>query len=380
MEARSKTRRAVLKYVADGGLALLTLSVSARTLGLGASAQTPPKFVIGTIPINALVASYVGAVDFFKEEGLDVEITRFQAGPSITQGMAAGSITVADIGLVPAIVAIARGLPVIAPYLGGYSTPTHPFERIMVRDDSPIRSLDDLKGKKVAILGRGTIPELVLGALPKKSRIRKEDLELVLMPPASQPAALAQGMVDAIFAIPPSDTVAERQYKARTLANASDLVPYLGFGTVMVQRGFAEAQPEATKRLFKACIRFARWIEDNEALARQVAGKNLGLGDDLTTGSRLPRFARNGLPVMPNVWHVYEMLVQAKTIDPHPDPAKLINDAVVEPAKRYVLPAAEELGLQPDEPVTAMLRGEYPLLPKPVASYYADWERRILKA
>ena len=62
---------------------------------------------------------------------------------------------------------------------------------------------------------------------------------------------------------------------------------------------------------------------------------------------RIPLFSRNGLPVMPNVWHVYEMLVQAKTIDPLPDPAKLFNDAIVEPVKRFTLPAVEELGLRP---------------------------------
>jgi hypothetical protein len=95
---------------------------------------------------------------------------------------------------------------------------------------------------------------------------------------------------------------------------------------------------------------------------------------------RMPLFARNGLPVMPNVWHVYEMLVQAKTIDPHPDPAKLINDAVVEPAKRCVSPALEAFGEQKDEEIEAMLKGEYPLLPRSPASYYADWERRLLKA
>jgi hypothetical protein len=42
-------------------------------------------------------------------------------------------------------------------------------------------------------------------------------------------------------------------------------------------------------------------------------------------------------------------------------------------------PAAEELGLQPDPEIDAMIKGDYPLLPKPNESYYADWERRLLK-
>jgi hypothetical protein len=73
------------------------------------------------------------------------------------------------------------------------------------------------------------------------------------------------------------------------------------------------------------------------------------------------------------------MMLVAKTIEPHPDPRKLFNDAVIEPAKRYILPALDELGMQPDEQMDAMLTGDYPLLPNPIASYYSDWENKALK-
>ena len=71
--------------------------------------------------------------------------------------------------------------------------------------------------------------------------------------------------------------------------------------------------------------------------------------------------------------------MQVKTIDPHPDPAKLFNDGITEPTKRFTLPVVEELGLEPDPEIEKMLKGDYPFLPKPVESYYADWERRLLK-
>ena len=58
----------------------------------------------------------------------------------------------------------------------------------------------------------------------------------------------------------------------------------------------------------------------------------------------------------------------------------MINDAIVEPAKRFVQPALAELGEEKDEQIEAMLKGEYPLLSKPAASYYADWEHRLVKA
>jgi len=115
MDITSITRRTALEHGAKGALALLTVSIAARTLGLPALAQVPQKFVIGSQPINPLICSYIGAVDFFKDEGLSAEITRFQNGPAMNQAIAAGNVAVGDTGLAPALVAIARGLPVIAP-------------------------------------------------------------------------------------------------------------------------------------------------------------------------------------------------------------------------------------------------------------------------
>jgi NitT/TauT family transport system substrate-binding protein len=373
------SRRGLMKQLGNGAVAFATISISSRVLGLPAAAQGAPKIVLAKLPLNAMVTTYLGDIDFFKEEGLAIEISASQAGPAINQALAAGGVVVGDTGLPPAMVAITRGIPILAPHLGAFVTPTRPFERIFVKQNSPIRTLNDLKGKKLAILGRGTVAELVLGAVSKRSDIRKEDIELVLIPPAYQPAALAQGQVDAIFATPPTDTVAERQYKARSIANGTDLVPYLGLAGLVVRRDFAETYPEPTKRLFKAAVKLARWTRDNETAARRTAAKNLGLTDEFASFSRLPLFARNGLQVMPNIWHIYEMMVQAKTIDRHPDPAKLFNDAVVEPTKKYLYPAVEQLGLQADDQIDGMLKGEYPLLPMPVASYYAEWEKKALK-
>ena len=73
------------------------------------------------------------------------------------------------------------------------------------------------------------------------------------------------------------------------------------------------------------------------------------------------------------------MLVRNKTIDAHPEPAKLFDAAIVEPTKRFTLPVAEALGLQPDPDIEAMLKGDYGFLPKLAPNYYADWERHQLK-
>ncbi len=369
------TRRSAMKTIGAAVAGVLGTTVAPRR----ASAQTAPKILLGTQAITPAIESYLGATDFFKEEGLTVELTRFNSFAPLFQAMVAGNVAVGGAGVAPSIIGISRGLPLIFPFLATFVTPRRPLERIMVMPNSPIRSLDDLKGKKLAFLGPGTVPDMMLDALPLRSRVRKDDIQLVPMPPPTMPDALAQGLVDAIFAIPPGDSVAETKYDARTIANATELVPYVGLTTVAIRRDFADSNPEATIRLLRAYIRLSRWAGGDEAEARNAMGKNLALPDELATRTRIPLFSRNGLPVMPNVWNLYEMLVRNKTIDAHPDPAKLFDAAIVEPAKRFTLPAVEALGLQPDPDIDAMLRGDYPFLPTPVSDYYADWERHQLK-
>src|SRR6516162_11371480 len=240
------TRRHVLK----AATALLTVSVSARSLGLSASARVPEKIVVGTLPIPVIVSS-IGDVDYFRDEALTIELSRFNNFAPVLQAMTTGSVVAGEFGVAGSIIGITRGLPLIAPFLAGFSTPGHPFERIMVLQDSPIKTLDDLKGKKLAFLGPGTVPDMFLGALAKRTKIRKEDIDLVPKPAPNMPDALAQGLVEAIFAIPPADRVAEQKYKARTVANATELVSYTELGTFAVKREFAEAHPEATKKLLR---------------------------------------------------------------------------------------------------------------------------------
>jgi hypothetical protein len=81
---------------------------------------------------------------------------------------------------------------------------------------------------------------------------------------------------------------------------------------------------------------------------------------------------------MPNVWHIYEMLAAGKAMDAAADPAKLFDEAVIEPTQRITLPALDELGWGKDGMVQDMLRASYPLLPKPPEAYYADWEKKLL--
>jgi sulfonate transport system substrate-binding protein len=379
--AHPLSRRTVLGSGLGLGGGLLTVTISARALGLSpAIAKVPEKIVIGQVPFNTQVTIYGEVIGQFKEEGLSIEYHKAIGGPAVIQALAAGGIPVGEPGVGPALIAAARKIPLISPALGGIGTPTHPFSRIMTLSSSPIRSVADLKGKKIALHQRGVMEDLVLPAMKIRYGVGPQDVEIVLIPSPNQPQVLSQGLVDAIFANPPTDAVAEQKFNARTVINVADFVPYLGYGTFSFREDFVEAYPDAAIRLMKAWIRTCRWINDNAERANAIAGAGLGIPEEVRPQLRLPYFARNGLAVLPNVWHIYYMLVEGKVLDPVDDPGKLIEQSVVEPAKRIGLPALETVGQQPDPEVIAMLRAPYPLLPNGVETYYTDWERALLRA
>lgn len=375
------SRRTFLGSATQLALGTCAISVSAQYLGLSpARAKVPEKIIIGQLPFNSEVTLYSGTTDFFRENGLAVEYLTGAGGPAVVQALASGNIPAGDIGVAPALIAAARGLPIVAPALGAIGAPSHPFDRIMVRKDSPIKTVSDLKGKRLALHQRGTMNDILLNALKKTHGVGPDDFEIAIIPAPNQPQVLEEKQVDAIYAVPPFDIIAERRFGARTLLNTSDFVPYLGYGTLALRRDFIEAYPDAAKGLMRSWSQLCRWIDDNAKAANSLAGEKIKVDRDVRDGLRLPYFARNGLPVIPNVWHIYYLLLAGKVLDPVDAPEKLIEQSVIEPTKRLSYPALQDIGVQKDLLVNDMLRASFPMLPKPVEAYQADWERELLRS
>ena len=127
-----------------------------------------------------------------------------------------------------------------------------------------------------------------------------------------------------------------------------------------------------------AWILTSRWIRDNTEEARKTGNAFFKIPADIGPKVTVPHWAKNPLPVMPNIWHIYHLLLEGKIIKPMDDPKKVINEYFVEPTRRFVEPVMSEIGYVSDPLQKAMIQGRYPLLPQPNETYYAPWERTIL--
>lgn len=173
-----------------------------------------------------------------KKLGYSVTWKEFPAGPQLLEAVNVGAIDFAHTGEAPPIFGQAAGAPIL--YIG--HEPAAPeAEAILVPKDSPLRSIADLKGKKVA-LNRGSNVHYLLVKALEKAGLAYSDVNVVFLPPADGRAAFEKRAVDAWVIWEPFRAAAEIASEARTLADGTGLVANLEF--LFTTKPFAEKNPK----------------------------------------------------------------------------------------------------------------------------------------
>jgi sulfonate transport system substrate-binding protein len=132
----------------------------------------------------------------FDDAPYKVKFARFDYGPPLVQAAASGDVDLGSVGDVPPITGAAKqfGFKIVAVQRG--ADPTKAAENIIVPKDSPIQTLADLKGKRLAVPQGSSAHGLALLAL-KSAGLTLKDVELVYLSPAAGGTAFNTGKVDA---------------------------------------------------------------------------------------------------------------------------------------------------------------------------------------
>ena len=151
---------------------------------------------------------------------IEVKWTEFPAGPQLLEGLNVGAIDFGTVGEAPPIFAQAAGADLI--YVGNEPAASA-AEAILVPKDSPIKTVAELKGKKVA-LNKGSNVHFLLVKLLEKAGVQYRDIDAVFLTPADARAAFERGSVDAWAIWEPFLAAAQMQTGARILAVLSKLL------------------------------------------------------------------------------------------------------------------------------------------------------------
>jgi sulfonate transport system substrate-binding protein len=204
-------------------------------------------------------------------QGFTVEWREFPSGPPLLEALNAGAIDLGQAGESPPIFgqAAAAGFVYIA-----HEPPAPKGEAILVPQDSTIRSVADLKSKKVA-LNKGSNVHYLLVKLLEQAGIKYSDIQPVFLAPADARAAFETGAIDAWVIWDPYQAAAEVAVKARTLADGTGVVENNQF--YLASKSFADAHPQIVDTVLAAVNDLDRWAEGNSPAVAQQLSAGIGI-------------------------------------------------------------------------------------------------------
>ena len=208
--------------------------------------------------------------------GVSVTWTEFNAGPVQLEALNVGSIDFGDVGEAPPIFAQAAGAPLV------YTAATVPrpkLEAIVVPKDSPIKTVADLKGKRVAY-NKGSNVQYFLVKLLQKHGLQYSDVQSIFLPPADARAAFEKGAIDAWIIWDPFLAAAQKTLDARLLADASGVVNNRAY--YFTSRDFATRNPDVLKIAIEEINAIDSWAGKNRQAAAAELSAVLGLDKSIT--------------------------------------------------------------------------------------------------
>lgn len=286
------TRRALLRVIL--GAAVVTLaSVGAVSHALAADA-VPKELRIG------FQKSSVNLTLLKQRKGLEqrlpgVKVTWFEftAGPQLLEALSVGSIDFGMTGDTPPIFAQAAGSRLV--YVG--AEPAKPDNSaVLVKQESPLKSLSDLKGKKIALQKGSSAHYLAVRAL-QQGGLQWNDVTPVYLAPADARAAFERGAVDAWVIWDPYWAAIEKALSPRVLATSRGLVSNHTF--YLAGRDFADKYPSTIQVLFEELTKSDSFVKQNQAEAARIVGEASGL-DPVASDTYIKRRPRSPVIYLTN--------------------------------------------------------------------------------
>lgn len=228
------------------------------------------------------------------EQGVKVQWTEFPGGPQLLEGLNVGSIDFGVTGETPPVFAQAAGADLV--YVA-HEPPAPTSEAILLPKDSPIKSVADLKGKKVALNKGSNVHYLLVRAL-ENAGLKYTDIQPVYLPPADARAAFERGSVDAWVIWDPYQAAAEKQLSARTLVDGSGLVDNHQF--YLATRPYANNHPQVITTLIDEVRSVGEWSRQNPQQVTDQVAPLLGLPADITL-TAVKRQGYGAQPITPEV-------------------------------------------------------------------------------
>lgn len=242
-----------------------------------AAAATKVTFGMPTTPPNMVhIGPWVAKEQgFFAEEGLDVEIVTFEGGVYAIRNVVSGALDVGGGAGASVAVSVARkaGIKSI------YSLAPKFASTMTVR--SNIKTLQDLKGKKIGVQEVGGFADILSRMVLRKAGLKPEEVTFIPIASADVPPLLAGAIDTAILHVDQLVLARQKEPSLHPLVKFWELEPNQLFLVVVAQEKKIAENPAKFRAVVRALAKANRFMYANKARTVEIAVKHTKIPRDV---------------------------------------------------------------------------------------------------
>lgn len=306
MQTISTLRRAALVCGALAMLAGAGTVQAQETVNYGVQPATMPIYIAKAIGLLEPIE---------KKHNIKVVLRSFASGAPENQAMAAGELQMASAGMGPAVIASAR-LPATLVAITILEQTA-----IIVPIDSTLKSVAELKGKRVAFPGEGTQQYPLLVKALADVGLKISDIQLFKTDGSQVPTLLQNKSVDAGITWDPHVSNALAAGHSKVLVKAEKILPimqghYIGNGEY-VHNDFLKRRPDVVQDLITANVRAIDFIVKDPKAAAKLWAKEIGFPEatiNFSLDQKISVYSRNITPEKSTIDTYSKFLKEAKIL------------------------------------------------------------------
>jgi NitT/TauT family transport system substrate-binding protein len=262
-------------------------------------------------------------------EGIELAVSAFRGDAQMQQALTAGAVDVA-VGSGPGLGFRAKGVPAIG-VAAMYGPPSNLGLTVLAR--SQIKTVDDLKGKRIGVTTLGSLTEWLTRKLSQKQGWGHDGIQV--MPLGAVPARLAameRNELDGMVIESATSFELEEQGKGRTITLFGDIEKHFYTHVIFASDEMIEKRPELLKRFLRGWFKTVAFMKANKAAAVKSGAKVVEVREPIVAkvyDTQIGDFSTDGAWDLQSIDVIRNSLKELQILDTVPDAKTIYNDTFV---------------------------------------------------
>jgi ABC-type nitrate/sulfonate/bicarbonate transport system substrate-binding protein len=269
------------------------------------------------------------AAGIWRQVGIALEIENLRGDVQVQQGLTAGSIDV-GLGSGPGLGFLAKGVPAI----GIAALASEPYNMVLVvPPNSPIKTAADLRGKRIAVSGKGALTDWLAQQLGEQQKWPPDAIDTIpLGDPKAYVAAMKTGNVDGFVAAAELGYDLQERGEGRIVVNFGTVVHDFNTHIIFARNDFVSAHPELVQKFLQGWFMSVAYMRSHRAEAVAIGAKVEGLSPNAmreTLDAIMRMMSKDGAFDQRSLDHLARSFVELGILDTRPNPRDLITTKFV---------------------------------------------------